>query len=83
MLQTGQWESQIEMRKPVSLVKVYICLAVGCALLGIVITVLVILACHYFRIDIPKNLWLVAIPVTLSLMLNVCFIELYLKYHKK
>ena len=72
------------MRKSVSLIIVYICLATGCATLGVVITYLVLFLCQYFGIDIlHKNLWVLAIPVTSSLLLNVFFIELYRKYKKK
>ena len=77
-------ESRIEMRKPASLVIVYICLATGCAILGVVITFLVLFLCQYFGVDIlHENLWVLAIPVTLSLLLNVLFIELYRRYKKK
>lgn len=77
-------ELWIGMRKPVSPTIVYVCLATGCAILGVVITLLVLYTCQYFGIDIlHKNLWVLAIPVTLSLLLNVCFIELYLKYKKR
>ncbi len=71
------------MKKPDNLVIYYIYLAIGCGILGVVITFFVFLACQYFGIDIYKNLWVLAIPVTLSAFLNVCFIELYRKYKKK
>ncbi len=70
------------MKKPENLVAYYIYLAVSCGIFGVVITFLVIFACQYFGIDIIKNLWVLAIPVTLSILLNVCFIELYRKYRK-
>jgi len=57
--------------------------AVGCAALGIVITFVMIYACQYFSIDIYKNLWLLLIPLLLSIALNIIFIELYRKYRKK
>jgi hypothetical protein len=41
------------------------------------------LGCQYFDIDVTKNLWVLAIPLTLSLFLNVSFIELYRKFRKK
>ncbi len=58
-------------------------LASGSALIGIVMTFIMILICGYFQIDINQHLWIVAIPVVLSLTLNVIFIELYRKFHKK
>ncbi len=70
------------MTKPESLILSYIYLAMGCVILGVIITFLVILACAYFGIDIYKHVWVLAIPVTASVFLNVCFIELYRK-HKK
>ncbi len=76
----GGW---IEMEKPDNLVITYIYLAIGCGILGVVITFAVILACQYFDIDINKNLWVLAIPVTLSLFLNIFSIELYRKFRKK
>ena len=66
-----------------SLAITYIYLAIGCGLLGVVITFAGIFACQYYQIDINKNLWVVAIPVTLSLFLNICFIELFRKFKKK
>jgi len=61
----------------------YIYLAVGSGISGIIITFVVILVSQYFGIDMLKHLWVVAIPVVLSLFLNVSFIELYRKYKKK
>ena len=57
--------------------------AVGCAALGIVITFIMVSACQYFGIDIYKNLWLLLVPLFLSIALNVTFIELYRKFKKK
>ena len=69
--------------KPENLVIYYIYLAIGCGILGVIITFLLIFACGYYGIDISKNLWVVAIPVTLSVFLNVCFVELFRKYRNK
>ncbi len=62
---------------------VYVYLAVGCGLLGVLITFLVFGACQYFGINVYKNLWVLAIPIVLSVLLNVGFSELYRKYKKK
>jgi hypothetical protein len=61
----------------------YIYLAVGSGILGIIMTFVVVLVCRYLGIDMLKHLWVVAIPVILSLFLNVSFIELYRKNKKK
>ncbi len=70
------------MKRPENLVLHYLYLAIACTVLGLIITFLLILACAYFSIDIYKHLWVLAIPVTLSVFLNVCFIELYRRYKK-
>lgn len=57
--------------------------AVGCAAIGIVITFVMVYICGYFGIDIYKNLWLLLVPLFLSIALNVTFIELYRKFKKK
>ncbi|MBI4303927.1 MAG: hypothetical protein HY665_06275 [Chloroflexi bacterium] len=71
------------MSKPESLILQYIYLAIGSGILGVVITFIVLFACQYFGIDINRNLWVLAIPVTLSVLLNICFIELYRSRRKK
>jgi len=57
--------------------------AVGCAALGMLIAFILVFACQYLGIDIYKNLWLLLIPLLLSIALNITFIELYRKYKKK
>lgn len=71
------------MKRPHNLVLTYIYLAVGCGIVGVVLTFLMLFICQYLGIDISKNWWIVALPVTLSVLLNVSAIELYLKYRKK
>ncbi|MDD5311601.1 MAG: hypothetical protein PHO26_01010 [Dehalococcoidia bacterium] len=61
----------------------YVVLAVGCGSIGMLITFIVLFACQYFRIDIAKNLWVIAIPIFLSILLNILFIELYLSRKKR
>lgn len=58
-------------------------LAVSCGAFGIIITFLVLLACKYFAIDISHNWWVVAIPVVLAVILNVCLVELFRKYKRR
>jgi len=62
---------------------IYIYLAVGCVALGMILTFIVLFICQYFNIDISQNLWIIAIPAVLSIILNIIFIELYLKYRRK
>ena len=52
-------------------------------ILGVIITFVLVLITQFFGIDILKNLWLLAIPVVLSIVLNILFLELYRKYKKK
>jgi hypothetical protein len=61
----------------------YVYLAVGSLALGIIITFLMLYLCRIFGIDINKELWLIAIPIVLSVALNIGFIELYDRYRKK
>ncbi len=63
--------------------RTYIFLAASCASVGILITFVVVFVCAHYGIDISKNLWVLTIPVVLSLLLNVGAIELYEKYKKK
>lgn len=72
----------MEVKKPVSLIRVIIMLASGCTILGIVLTFIVIGVAGYTGLVIDENLWILAIPVILSVSLNILFIELYLKYRK-
>lgn len=58
-------------------------LAVGCGMLGVIFTFVMIFICEHFNIDIYQNLWVIVIPVTLSIILNITFLELYRKYKKK
>ncbi len=66
-----------KVRKPENLVVYYVYLAVACAGLGMGITVLLILFCEFYGIDLLQNLWLLAVPATVSLFVNVLFVELY------
>jgi hypothetical protein len=65
------------------LVREYIFLAGGCVSLGIIITFIVLGTCARLGISIDRHWWIVAIPVMLSVTLNVIFIETYRKLRKK
>ena len=62
-----------------SLILSYIYLAVGCTVVGTVMTFVVLVAAQYLSIDISENPWLLAVPAASALFLNVLFIELYRK----
>jgi hypothetical protein len=59
------------------MVKQYIFLAAGSVSLGIIITFIVLGLCQYLGFSIDQHWWVVAIPVILSLFLNIIFIEFY------
>ena len=61
----------------------YAYLAIGCGILGTIITLVVVLACQYLGVDIPSHLWVLAIPITVSLVVNIGLVELYDRYHRR
>jgi hypothetical protein len=61
----------------------YIFLAGGCVSLGIIITFIVLGVCARLGIQIERHWWIVAIPVFLSLVINVILIEVYRKFRGK
>jgi hypothetical protein len=61
----------------------YIYLAVGTGIFGIAITFVLVLVCQYFNINMFDHLWLIAVPIVLSLFSNVSIIEVYHKIKKK
>ena len=65
------------------MVRDYIFLAGGCLVVGVVLNFIVLGVCVRLGININENLWVVAIPAVLSLLLNVSLLELYHKYWKK
>jgi hypothetical protein len=65
------------------MIKEYIFLAAGCVSFGIVITFIVLGVCQHLGLSIDQHYWIVAIPVVLSLFINVMFIELYRKFVKR
>jgi len=61
----------------------YIYLAIGTGALGTAMTFGLLFACRYYGIDIWQNIWVLAIPLGLSLVLNISLIELYSRVKKK
>jgi hypothetical protein len=62
---------------------VYIYFAAGCLLFGIVLSFVVVFASYLMGIDIFDNIWILAIPVVLTVLLNILLIEIYLRRKKK
>jgi hypothetical protein len=62
-----------------NLILLYIYLAMGVVILGTGITFLILFLCAWYRIEITRNLWLLAIPPASSLLINVLLVELYRK----
>ena len=61
----------------------FIFMAAVSALLGMILTFLVVFLCASLGIDMAENLWVIVIPVVLAIALNILFFELYNKYKKK
>jgi hypothetical protein len=53
----------------------YIYLAVGCGMLGVVLTYVMLLICLYYQVDISKNLWVITIPIVTAITLNILLVE--------
>jgi hypothetical protein len=62
---------------------VYLFLAMGSIGLGIILSFVVVFVCRYLEVDIFSNLWILAIPLIVAVMVNICLIELYNKFKKK
>ncbi len=65
------------------MIREYIFLASGCIAVGVLITFVVLGASQRLGIDLDKNLWGLAIPLVVSLVLNIALLELYRKFRKK
>ncbi len=64
-------------KRPDNLVLYYIYLAIACTGVGTGLTVVLILVCQYYDIDLSQNLWMLPIPATVALLVNVTFVEIY------
>ena len=65
------------------MVREYIFLASGCVAVGVVIVFVVLAACQRLGINIEKNLWVLAIPAVLAIILNIILLELYHRFRKR
>jgi hypothetical protein len=61
----------------------YIFLAVGCLILGVIFTFVMLFACHNLNVDIAKNLWVLALPASASIIINIFLVEIFTKLKKK
>ena len=66
-----------------SMVRQYIFLAVGCVGVGILLTFAMLAMTQRLGINIEENLWVVAIPAVLSVLLNIGLLELYQAYRRR
>jgi hypothetical protein len=57
--------------------------AVGCAAMGILFTLILVISLQYLGINVYQHLWLLLIPAVLSISLNILAIELYSRYKRK
>jgi len=57
--------------------------AVGCAAMGIVFAFILVFVLQYLGIDVYKHMFLLLIPLVLSISLNIAIIELYGKYKRR
>jgi len=60
-----------------------IAFAVGCAGLGVLFAFILVLALQYFEINVYQHLWLLLLPLLLSISLNILAIELYGRYRDR
>ena len=65
------------------MVREYIFLASGCVAVGTVIVFIVLAVCQRLGINIDENLWVLAIPAVLSLLLNIMLLEIYRNVRQK
>ena len=61
----------------------YIYLAVGCGLIGVLLTYGMLVVCLYLGVDISRNLWVITIPIILAIVLNITLIEVFSRRMKK
>ena len=66
------------------MIREYIFLAAGCVLVGVAITFVVLAICQRSGINVMgEDIWVLAIPALLSLILNIILLELYRKFRKR
>ncbi|MFH1650666.1 MAG: hypothetical protein ABID87_00965 [Chloroflexota bacterium] len=58
-------------------------LAVGCGVLGVFLTFVMLFVSQYFQIDIFRHWWLLAVPMVVSVTVNVILLETFRRYRRK
>ena len=61
----------------------YIVLAVGAMTAGVALTFLMLVLTSRAGVDLNRNLWLLAVPAVLSIILNIILIEVYRKVRRR
>lgn len=61
----------------------YVFFGIISGLVGIIISFIVVFFCFSRGIDILQNLWVIAIPVILAVILNLVMLEVYYRRKKK
>lgn len=62
---------------------IYLFLALGSIGLGIVLSFVLVFTCQYLGVDIFENLWLLALPLFIAVIMNIIVIEIYNRYKRK
>ncbi len=62
---------------------VYVFFGIISGLIGIIISFIVVFICYARGVDILQNLWVIAIPVIVAVVLNLVMIEIYYRKKKK
>ncbi len=57
--------------------------AVGCAALGVLFAFILVFTLQYLGINVYQHLWLLLLPLVLSIGLNILAIELYSRYKRR
>jgi len=65
------------------MIRQYILLAVGCVVVGIVVTFAMLVVVQRMGINLEENLWILAIPAVLAVILNIGLVEILQAYRRK
>lgn len=65
------------------LVLTYIYLATSCFAVGVGLVFITLMVCNALGVNVLENIWVLAIPVVLTLIINVALIELYNQLRKR
>ena len=65
------------------MIRKYILLAVGCVVVGIVVTFAMLVVVQRMGINLEENLWILAIPAVFAVILNIGLVEILQAYRRK